>query len=107
MVLGESAAQITSTAKKGDFDQFGTAVDNTARAVCQLTEAAVQAAYLVGVADPSSEAAVPGLVDQAQFARAQQSITSACQSLLNPASTQEQVIQSTSTGTVLNIVCLI
>ena len=66
-------------------------MDNTARAVCQLTEAAVQAAYLVGVADPSSEAAIPGLVDQAQFARAQQSITSACQSLLNPTSSQEQV----------------
>ena len=43
------------------------------------------------MADPSSEAAVPGLVDQAQFARAQQAIVQACESLLNPASTQEQV----------------
>ena len=64
-------------------------VDNTDRAVWQLTETAVQAAYLVGRADPSRETAVPGLVDQAQFARTQQAITSACQSLLNLALSQE------------------
>ena len=52
----------------------------------------------MGVADPSSEAAVPGLVDQAQFARAQQAIVSACESLLNPASTQEQVYDVVNMG---------
>lgn len=40
--LGESGAQITTTAKKGDFEQFGVAVDSCAQAVCQLTEAAAQ-----------------------------------------------------------------
>lgn len=45
---------------------------------------------MVGVADPSSVAAVPGLVDQMQFARAQQAIQNSCSALSNP-STQEQV----------------
>ena len=56
----------------------------------------------MGVADPSSEAAVPGLVDQAQFARAQQAIVSACESLLNPASTQEQVYDVVNMRMTLN-----
>ena len=78
-------------AKKGDHEEFGKAVENTSLAVCQLTEAASQAAYLVGIADPSSTAATPGLVDQTQFARASQAISMACQNLLNPSSTQQQV----------------
>ena len=90
-VLGEAGASITTHAKKGDFDEFGRSVDATSQAVCSLTEAAAQAAYLVGIADPSSTAATPGLVDQTQFARASQAISMACQNLLNPASTQQQV----------------
>lgn len=90
-VLGEAGASITTHAKKGEIDEFGRAVESTAQAVCTLTEAAAQAAYLVGIADPSSTAATPGLVDQAQFARAGQAISMACQNLLNPASSQQQV----------------
>jgi len=90
-VLGEAGAHITTHAKKGDHEQFGKAVENTSLAVCQLTEAASQAAYLVGIADPSSTAATPGLVDQNQFARASQAISMACQNLLKPSSTQQQV----------------
>ena len=90
-VLGEAGALFTTHAKKGDHDEFGKAVENTSQAVCQLTEAAAQAAYLVGIADSSSIAATPGLVDQAQFARASQAISMACQSLLNPSSSQQQV----------------
>lgn len=90
-VVGEAGAKITSTAKKQNYDEFGEAVDTTAKAVCQLTMSAAQAAYLVGIADPSSIAATPGLVDQTQFARASQAISMACQNLLSPNSTQQQV----------------
>ena len=90
-VVGEAGAKITFTAKKQNYDQFGEAVDLTAKAVCQLTMSAAQAAYLVGIADPSSIAATPGLVDQTQFARASQAISMACQNLLSPNSTQQQV----------------
>lgn len=90
-VVGEAGAKITSTAKKQNYDEFGEAVDTTAKAVCQLTMSAAQAAYLVGIADPSSTAATPGLVDQTQFARASQAISMACHNLLSPNSTQQQV----------------
>ena len=91
LVLGDSGNQIKTASRNGDFDQFGVAVESTALAVCQLTEATVQAAYLVGVADAGSEAGIQGLVDQTQFVQAQQAITFACQNLLSPTSSQEQV----------------
>ena len=89
--LAEAGAQITFHAKKGNHDEFGAAVDEVATAVCLLTEASAQAAYLVGIADPSSTAATPGLVDHTQFARGSQAISMACQNLLNPSASQQQV----------------
>lgn len=56
-----------------------------------------QAAYLVGVSDPNSSAGQKGLVDPAQFARANQSIQMACQNLVDPACTQSQVSSYIST----------
>lgn len=50
-----------------------------------------QSAYLVGIADPASEPGHPGLVDQSQFARANQAIQTACQNLTNPASSHQEV----------------
>lgn len=58
---------------------------------CFLIDWCFQAAYLVGVSDPNSSAGQKGLVDPAQFARANQSIQMACQNLVDPACTQSQV----------------
>uniref|UniRef100_A0A3Q4M397 Talin 1 n=1 Tax=Neolamprologus brichardi TaxID=32507 RepID=A0A3Q4M397_NEOBR len=52
------------------------------------------AAYLLGVSDPNSTAGQKGLVDPAQFARANQSIQMACQNLVDPACTQSQVLSA-------------
>ena len=41
-LLGEAGALLTTHAKKGEYDEFGKAVDNTSEAVCQLTESAAQ-----------------------------------------------------------------
>lgn len=41
-LLGEAGALLTTHAKKGEYEEFGKAVDNTSEAVCQLTEAAAQ-----------------------------------------------------------------
>lgn len=51
-----------------------------------------QAAYLVAVADPSSVAGRPGLIDQTQFINSKQEIVDACESLLNPEANQQQVV---------------
>ena len=46
----------------------------------------------MAVADPSSVAGRPGLIDQAQFINSKQEIVDACESLLNPEAGQQQVL---------------
>uniref|UniRef100_A0A3P8WQW6 Talin 1 n=1 Tax=Cynoglossus semilaevis TaxID=244447 RepID=A0A3P8WQW6_CYNSE len=93
-VLGESMAGISHNAKNSNLPEFGDSVSGGSKALCGLTEAATQAAYLVGVSDPNSSAGQKGLVDPAQFARANQSIQMACQNLVDPACTQSQVLSA-------------
>uniref|UniRef100_A0A7N8X271 Talin 1 n=1 Tax=Mastacembelus armatus TaxID=205130 RepID=A0A7N8X271_9TELE len=93
-VLGESMAGISHNAKNSNLPEFGDSVSAGSKALCGLTEAATQAAYLVGVSDPNSSAGQKGLVDPAQFARANQSIQMACQNLVDPACTQSQVLSA-------------
>uniref|UniRef100_A0A673A8R6 Talin-1 n=1 Tax=Sphaeramia orbicularis TaxID=375764 RepID=A0A673A8R6_9TELE len=93
-VLGESMAGISHNAKNSNLPEFGDSVSSGSKALCGLTEAAAQAAYLVGVSDPNSSAGQKGLVDPAQFARANQSIQMACQNLVDPACTQSQVLSA-------------
>ncbi|XP_078579993.1 uncharacterized protein LOC144864098 isoform X21 [Branchiostoma floridae x Branchiostoma japonicum] len=92
--LGESMSSITQHAKNSEHEEFGSAVTRASTAVCGLTEAAAQTAYLVGIADPSSQAGRQGLVDQSQFARANQAIQMACQQLLDPTTSQAQVLSA-------------
>ncbi|XP_066270435.1 talin-1-like isoform X17 [Branchiostoma lanceolatum] len=92
--LGESMSSITQHAKNSEHEEFGSAVTRASTAVCGLTEAASQTAYLVGIADPSSQAGRQGLVDQSQFARANQAIQMACQQLLDPTTSQAQVLSA-------------
>ncbi|KAM4050130.1 LOW QUALITY PROTEIN: talin-1 [Anomaloglossus baeobatrachus] len=93
-VLGESMAGISQHAKTSNLPEFGESVSIASKALCGLTEAAAQAAYLVGVSDPSSRAGQQGLVDPTQFARANQAIQMACQNLGDPACTQSQVLSA-------------
>ncbi|XP_030623059.1 talin-1 [Chanos chanos] len=93
-VLGEAMAGISHNAKNSNLPEFGDSVSSASKALCGLTEAAAQGAYLVGVSDPNSHAGQKGLVDPAQFARAKQSIQMACQNLVDPACTQSQVLSA-------------
>ncbi|XP_060764635.1 talin-1 [Neoarius graeffei] len=93
-VLGEAMAGISHNAKNSNLPEFGDAVSSASKALCGLTEAAAQGAYLVGVSDPNSHAGQKGLVDPAQFAKAKQSIQMACQNLVDPACTQSQVLSA-------------
>ncbi|BFZ14072.1 hypothetical protein BsWGS_17114 [Bradybaena similaris] len=92
--LGDAMTGISSHAQRVDIDEFCGSVRHFANSVCGLTEASVQAAYLVGISDPASEPGRPGVVDQSQFARANQAIQMACQNLTNPASSQQQVLSA-------------
>ncbi|XP_028827701.1 talin-1 isoform X6 [Denticeps clupeoides] len=93
-VLGEAMAGISHNAKNSNLPEFGDSISSASKALCGLTEAAAQGAYLVGVSDPNSHAGQKGLVDPAQFARAKQSIQMACQNLVDPACTQSQVLSA-------------
>ncbi|XP_018408306.1 PREDICTED: talin-2 [Nanorana parkeri] len=93
-VLGESMAGISQNAKTGDLPAFGECVSVASKALCGLTEAGAQAAYLVGISDPNSQAGQQGLVDPIQFARANQAIQMACQNLVDPASSPSQVLSA-------------
>lgn len=92
--LGDCMTGIANTAKKGDHEQFGDAVRGASDCVCGLIEATAQAAYLVGISDPSSTAGRSGLVDQAQFARTSQAIQQACENLTSSASNQQLVLSA-------------
>uniref|UniRef100_A0A673HTX9 Talin-1-like n=1 Tax=Sinocyclocheilus rhinocerous TaxID=307959 RepID=A0A673HTX9_9TELE len=93
-VLGEAMAGISHNAKNSNLPEFGDSVSSASKALCGLTGAAAQGAYLVGVSDPNSHAGQKGLVDPSQFARAKQSIQMACQNLVDPACTQSQVLSA-------------
>ena len=69
---GDGMFGIANNAKKSEHEPFGEAVKDVSNAITGLVEAAAQAAYLVGVSDPSSVAGESGLVDQTAFARASQ-----------------------------------
>uniref|UniRef100_A0A9J8AT01 Talin 1 n=1 Tax=Cyprinus carpio carpio TaxID=630221 RepID=A0A9J8AT01_CYPCA len=93
-VLGEAMAGISHNAKNSNLPEFGDSVSSASKALCGLTEAAAQGAYLVGVSDQNSHAGQKGLVDPSQFARAKQSIQMACQNLVDPSCTQSQVLSA-------------
>ena len=44
-VLAEAVGQITSTAKKEDYETFSANIETTAKVVCLLTESAAQVKY--------------------------------------------------------------
>lgn len=93
-VLGEAMTGISHNAKNSNLPAFGDSVSSGSKALCGLTEAAAQAAYLVGISDPNSHAGQQGLVDPAQFARANQAIQMACQNLVDPSCIQTQVLSA-------------
>merc|ERR1719427_551701 len=92
--LGDGMTGIANHAKKSEHEDFGVAVKEVASAIVGLIEAASQATYLVGVSDPTSVAGKRGLVDQTQFMRASQAIKLACQTLVMPNSTQQQILSA-------------
>ncbi|OXU28323.1 hypothetical protein TSAR_002155 [Trichomalopsis sarcophagae] len=92
--LGDGMTGIANYAKKSEYEQFSEAIKGVSSSICGLIEAAAQAAYLAGVSDPTSVAGKPGLVDQAYFLRAAQSIHSSCQKLGSPTLSQQQVLSA-------------
>ncbi|KAG7229449.1 hypothetical protein INR49_012848, partial [Caranx melampygus] len=79
-VLGESMVRISQNAKNTNLPESGDPVNGASKA----------SAYLVECQAPT--AGQKGLVDPTQFSWADQSIQMAFQNLVDPASTQSQVL---------------
>nr|XP_049697783.1 talin-1 isoform X16 [Helicoverpa armigera] len=92
--LSEGMSSMASSVKRSETEQFCRAVATVAAAVQGLLECTAQAAYLVAVSDETSVAGRPGLVDQAQFARAAVAIDQACRALCDSSSNQQQVLSA-------------
>ncbi|XP_048001972.1 talin-1 isoform X2 [Leguminivora glycinivorella] len=92
--LSEGMSSMATSVKRSEHTQFCRAVRNVADAVLGLVDCTAQAAYWVAVSDSTSVAGRPGLVDQAQFARAAVAIDQACQALADPTSDQQQVLSA-------------
>ncbi|XP_063370870.1 talin-1 [Cydia amplana] len=92
--LSEGMSSMATSVKRSEYAQFCRAVRNVADAVLGLVDCTAQAAYWVAVSDSTSVAGRPGLVDQAQFARAAVAIDQACQALADPTSDQQQVLSA-------------
>jgi len=71
-VFGDGMKGIVKHAKPSQHEEFCESVRRVSEAICGLVEAAAQAAYLVGIADPSSVAGRKGLVNHSQFYQASQ-----------------------------------
>ncbi|KAJ3111737.1 Talin-1 [Phlyctochytrium bullatum] len=64
-----------------------------AQTVLPLTENAVRAGYLIGVADESSVPAVPPIVDQTEITHASYDVKDAMKKLIEPTNTQQQILE--------------
>ncbi|XP_058461814.1 talin-2 isoform X3 [Malaya genurostris] len=92
--LGDGMTGIANNAKLSKHAEFGHSVDSVSDSIRGLIESAGQAAYLVGISNPTSVGGRQGLVDQTQFARASQAIRQSCEVLRGPASSQQQVLSA-------------
>ncbi|VDK38281.1 unnamed protein product [Taenia asiatica] len=72
-------------------DVFTSNVRKVTDCLCQLVEETSQAAYLVGVAHPTSEPGRGGPVDIALFERLQRDIQSICRAMKSPEVTEREV----------------
>ena len=89
--ISTNTQTLPGVAKSGEFAKYGETVSETGDAVCKLVECAAHAAYLVGISDPTSTAAQPGLVDHPKFVKAKESIVSATQTLGDQHASREEV----------------
>lgn len=85
-------AGISNSAKNNQTDQFIQSVRTTTEAVSALIENSAQAAYLIGISDPSSVVGKAGIIDQREVSDAINGIQDASRVITSSSPvTQQQV----------------
>ncbi|KAL1132788.1 hypothetical protein AAG570_010740 [Ranatra chinensis] len=92
--LGNGMTGIANHARDSEYKLFGDSVRSVGKSVCSLVEAAVQAAYLIAIAEPGSKAGTVGLVNQSLFSRALSDIRTACYILCDKTSDRDKVLSA-------------
>ncbi|KAG5461473.1 MAG: hypothetical protein BJ554DRAFT_6326, partial [Olpidium bornovanus] len=102
--VNESAAAVNailqatpSAARSADVAKLCGFMTQIAEALQKVADRTVRAAFLIGLADPQTVAAVPGVVDQEKNGRASNDLREACEQLTGPSQlTQQQVLAQAS-----------
>ncbi|CAF0840452.1 unnamed protein product [Didymodactylos carnosus] len=95
--LGSAMTNIASAVKNTNHQLFSRAVRDASTAVCGLSEASGQAAYLIGVSDSSSTKEKSSIVDQQLFQRSVNSIRQACNDLSNSTIDKNEILSCATT----------
>ena len=91
-IISSSVNNVAAAAKTGDQQKTGGSLLDASSAILALSGQTARSAYLIGISDPSSVAAVPGTIDASVFAVNSQEVRSGIQALLDPNATQQQVL---------------
>ncbi|XP_073841689.1 talin_middle and talin-RS domain-containing protein rhea isoform X2 [Musca autumnalis] len=92
--LGYAFSEMINNAKQSNHAEFAKSVNNVSESIRGLIESSAQAAYLIGVSHPSSQAGRPGIIDQAQLTWAYQGIRQHCDVVSSPQSSKQQKISA-------------
>ncbi|RKO94095.1 talin 1 [Blyttiomyces helicus] len=95
--LGASILNLNSNARSGNMTKMASEAVELANHVVAIIDGSVRAAHLIGSSDESSVAAIAPVVDQESFSEASIEIKEACKLLVDPGSTQQQILQSAGT----------
>ncbi|XP_037034773.1 talin-2 isoform X2 [Bradysia coprophila] len=90
--LGYAISGMIDNAKQSKHVEFGHSVNQVSDSIRGLIESGAQAGYLIGVSHPTSATGRPGIIDQAQLARAYQGIRQNCDIVSSMNTTKQQKI---------------
>lgn len=87
-----SITGLTAASRGGNIKKIGQVVIELAEAIKEITDGNIHAAYLIGIADPSSVAATSRVINQNQFIEGVNEIKTACKSLTQENCSNEEIM---------------
>ncbi|ORX59304.1 hypothetical protein BCR36DRAFT_408797 [Piromyces finnis] len=91
-----SITNLTAASRGGNIKKIGQVVVELAEAIKEITDGNIQAAYLIGIADPSSVAATSRVINQNQFIEGVNEIKSSCKILTQEDCSNEAIMEAAS-----------
>lgn len=89
-----SITGLTAASRGGNIKRIGQVVVELAQAIKDITDGNIQAAYLIGISDPSSVAATSRVINQSQFIEGVNEIKVACKTLTQEDCSNEAIMEA-------------